>query len=201
MVLGYHVIFGAYGFWLPNDPRGSWSDYVGSWELFRFGAATKTNERHSLARKPHDRNLRLATKEALKYPPVQFSGVQARAIGDGFAAYVRTSGLTVWACSILPEHVHLVIARFRLMVEQVVIQLKGEATQQLLAEELHPFGHIRLPNGRPPKCWACGEWAPFLETPEDIVRAIDYVEKNPLKEGKPPQRWPFVTPFDASALV
>ena len=22
-VLAYHVIFGAYGFWLPNDPRGS----------------------------------------------------------------------------------------------------------------------------------------------------------------------------------
>jgi len=30
MVRGYHVIFGMYGFWLPNDPRGSWSDYVGS---------------------------------------------------------------------------------------------------------------------------------------------------------------------------
>jgi hypothetical protein len=28
MILGYHVIFGAYGFWLPNDPRGSWSDFV-----------------------------------------------------------------------------------------------------------------------------------------------------------------------------
>lgn len=25
MVIGYHVIFSTYGFWLPNDPRGSWS--------------------------------------------------------------------------------------------------------------------------------------------------------------------------------
>ena len=31
MILGFHVVFGAYGFWLPNDPRGSWSDFVGSW--------------------------------------------------------------------------------------------------------------------------------------------------------------------------
>ena len=25
MVLGYHIIRTAYGFWLPNDPWGSWS--------------------------------------------------------------------------------------------------------------------------------------------------------------------------------
>lgn len=49
MIVGYHIIFSAYGFWLPNDPRGSWSDFVGSWELFRYGPATKTTERRSLA--------------------------------------------------------------------------------------------------------------------------------------------------------
>ena len=37
MIIGYHSIFGMYGFWLPNDPRGSGSDYVASWELFRHG--------------------------------------------------------------------------------------------------------------------------------------------------------------------
>ncbi|MBM4093542.1 MAG: hypothetical protein FJ276_29660, partial [Planctomycetes bacterium] len=38
-VHGFDVIFGASGSWLPNDPRGSWSDFVGSWELWRFGPA------------------------------------------------------------------------------------------------------------------------------------------------------------------
>ena len=37
MVLASHVIIGMYGFWLPNDERGSWSDFVGSWEVLRFG--------------------------------------------------------------------------------------------------------------------------------------------------------------------
>src|SRR5438034_5148372 len=42
MVLASHGIFTAYGFWLPNDPRGSWSDFVRSWELFLAGGfATK----------------------------------------------------------------------------------------------------------------------------------------------------------------
>lgn len=54
MILASHVIFGTYGFWLPNDPRGSWSDFVGSWELARFGRATKVTTRRSLAREPHD---------------------------------------------------------------------------------------------------------------------------------------------------
>ena len=69
MIAGYHVIFGAYGFWLPNDPRGAWSNFVGSWELFRYGPATKTDETRSVAYRDHDRDLRLAAKRALKRPP------------------------------------------------------------------------------------------------------------------------------------
>src|SRR5438552_2695444 len=118
-VLAYHLIFSAYGFWLPNDPRGSWSDFVRAWELRRFGPATKTNERRSLARDPHDWRKRLAAKEALARDPVEFSGVQARAIARGFADYSRRCGLIVWACSILPSHVHLVVARHTCKIEQV----------------------------------------------------------------------------------
>jgi hypothetical protein len=58
-VLAYHGLFCAYGSWLPNDPRGSWSDFVASWELFRAGGpATKTLARHSLANVPHDAQAR-----------------------------------------------------------------------------------------------------------------------------------------------
>jgi REP element-mobilizing transposase RayT len=201
MILGYHVIFGAYGFWLPNDPRGSWSDFVGSWELWRYGPATKTLETHSLASREHDSGQRLAAKQALKYPPVTFTGIQARAIAQGFSEYVARSGLTVWACAILPDHVHLVIARSRLTVERVVIQLKGAATEQLVAETIHPFGDIVGSNGRRPKCFERGQWKVFLDSPEDIQRAIEYVENNPIKEGKKRQRWSFVRPLDAATLI
>src|SRR4051794_9249491 len=85
MIVGYHIIFGAYGFWLPNDPRGSWSDFVGSWDLFRYGPATKTDERRSLAYEEHNREQRLEAKNVLKYPAVEFTGLQARAVGRGFA--------------------------------------------------------------------------------------------------------------------
>ncbi len=201
MVLGYHVIFSAYSFWLPNDPRGSWSDFVGAWDLFRAGGkATTTTARRALHRDPHDRAKRLAAKQALAHPAVRFTGVQARAAARGFGEYVAKAQLPVWACAIMPHHVHMVTGRFRLDVEQVVIQLKAAATRRLIAEDLHPFAHLAEDGERPPKCWGRGEWSVFLDTPEDISRSIGYVENNPLKGGMPRQSWSFVTPFDAAPV-
>jgi REP element-mobilizing transposase RayT len=131
----------------------------------------------------------------LKYPAVKFSGIQARAVSRGFYDYIQRSGLTVWACTVLPEHVHMVLARHALKVEQLVIQLKGAATRQLLNESLHPLAEQGTGGKAVPKCWGRGEWKVFLNSEADILRSIDYVEKNPLKEGKPLQRWGFVTAY------
>src|SRR5688572_12435467 len=105
MILAHHVIFGAYGFWLPNDPRGSWSEFVGSYELYRYGAATKTNERRSVAHRPHDRELRLAAKTALQRPPVRFDAKQIKAVAAGIGNYVAKSNLAVYACAVMPDNV------------------------------------------------------------------------------------------------
>ena len=68
MVRWYHLIMTAYGFWLPNDPRGSWSDFVGSWDLYRYRPATKVNDYRSYAHDPHDRAKRLAARSGWPYP-------------------------------------------------------------------------------------------------------------------------------------
>jgi REP element-mobilizing transposase RayT len=197
MVHAYHVIFGMYGFWLPNDPRGSWSDFVRAWELRRFGPATKVTTRSSLANAPHDHALRLAAKQALQFPPVVLDDAQIASAARGFANSVEKSRLTIWACSILPEHVHLVIARCRYKVEQAVNLLKGEATKQLLTDNLHPLASHRDFRGRVPTPWAANCWKVFLNDEPHIDHAIAYVEDNPEKERppRPRQHWPFVTPF------
>jgi len=195
MVLASHLIFTAYGFWLPNDPRGSWSDFVGAWELRRFGPATKTTQRRSLAHDPHDRALRLAAKSALKRPPVILNGVQARAVAQGFTEAVVKHRLVVHACSIMPEHIHMVITRHRLKVETIANLLKGAATRKVAEEGLHPFADAPTKSGRFPKMWTRGEWKVFLDTPRDIVRAIRYVEDNPRREGKRSQSWKVVVPY------
>ncbi|QNN21706.1 hypothetical protein HED60_05295 [Planctomycetales bacterium ZRK34] len=188
MIRASHVIFTAYGFWLPNDPRGSWSDFVRKWELLRFGPATKTNIRRSVAGATHDRAQRSQAKEQLKFPPVHFTGKQALSIANGFRWAVEQSHYSVYACAILPDHVHMVIARHDYHVEQIVRRLKQAATMRLKSDGLSPHA------GSP---WARNGWKVFLNTDADIRRAIHYVNDNPAKEHKPPQQWAFVTPYTA----
>jgi hypothetical protein len=195
MVIAYHIIFGAYGFWLPNDPRGSWSTEVWANHLQPFGDATKVNTRQSLAAHPHDQSLRLGAKQHLQYPAVQFTPRQTRVIGDAFHQAAADLGLDVYACSIMPDHVHLVTGRYRNNVEYVAGFLKRAATRRLNEQEVHPLQGCRQANGRTPSPWVVGGWFVYLNSPPEVRSRIQYVEGNPAKAGLPPQSWPFVRPY------
>jgi REP element-mobilizing transposase RayT len=172
-----------------------WSDFVRCWELYWYGEATKVTTRASLARNPHDRALRAAQKSALRYDPVRFTPEQMQAVARGIARAVEESAYVIYACSILPEHVHMVVQRHRNRAEQIIGHFKARATQQLIAENLHPFQEQPLPDGTLPPAWGRRGWKVYLDSVDAILRAIDYVETNPTKQGLPRQRHPFVTPY------
>ena len=121
--------------------------------------------------------------------------VRLCAVGRGFQQGKQRCGLTIWACSILPEHVHLVIARHKYEVEKVANLLKGEATKQMRAEGLDPMAAIAPKSRRARSPWARNAWKVFLDSEDAIENAIRYVNDNPLKEGKRRQTWSFVDPF------
>ncbi len=195
-VHGIHLCWGTYGFWLPNDPRGSGSADVTAPHLRPFGPTTKVEERsRSRARQPHDRELRKAAKLALKRPAVVFDGLQGRAVARGFGEFLVAHGLTVWACAVLPDHVHLVVGPSPIRADELAARLKGAATERLKAEGLHPFGHLADETGDVPKCWQKGEWKVYLFDPAGVRGRIQYVEDNPLKEGKRKQTWSFVVTY------
>ena len=77
----------------------------------------------------------------------------------------------------------------------IVNRLKGGATRQLKEQGLHPLAGYARPGERYPHMWAKHEWKVYLDTEEAIENAIRYVEQNPIEEGKPAQRWRFITPF------
>ena len=197
MVLAYHLILSAYGFWLPNDQRGSWSEFVRAYELARFGPATKTDVRRSVAGRRFEPTRRVAMEAALAHPPVVFDGRQARAIAVGFADYVGRSMVPVHACAIMPDHVHLVVGRFRLPIERICEQLKGAATEQLNREGMHPFADVHYRNGRTPTPWARTDWWVYLGSAAGVRRSIRYVNENPVRAGLRPQRWSFVAPYES----
>ena len=196
MIHAYHVILPCYGFWLPNDPRGSWSEFVYSWELVKFGEATKSVDQRKLA-KLSDEELtqREAARRALRYPPVVLNGSQALSVANGFKSQAAKSGYSIWACAIMPEHTHLVIARHRYKVEQMAILLKGAATRQLMQDGNHPLAIFAKPGEAPPHLWAKKQWQVYLDGDEAIENAIAYVVDNPIREGKRRQVWRWVKPY------
>ena len=196
MVHGYHLILPMYGFWLPNDPRGSWSDFVRRWELVCFGDSNKTMERTEVGELSEAENAsRVSAKSALAYPTVSIDGEQVLTISRGFAKQCNKSNYTIWACAILPEHAHLIVARHTYNIEQVANLLKGAATSEMIKAGNHPLVEFANPGERPPRMWSAHEWAQYLDSEEAIDQAIRYVEENPEKEGKRRQSWSFVTPF------
>jgi REP element-mobilizing transposase RayT len=195
MVLGYHIILSAYGFWLPNDPRGSWSDTIRVYELLQFGPATKVNTTRSVAHTPHDRELRRAAKQALQHKPVRFTGIQARAIASGFAIASREHDYIIDALAILPDHAHLVLRAHPRHIDDIAKHLKAKATRQLSLESIHPFVDDPRADGTLPSPWARNHWSPFIDSPAYLRKAIDYVNDNPGRSGLKRQHWKCVVPI------
>lgn len=153
------------------------------------------NHRRSVARDPHDWQARRAAKQQLKYEPVVINGRQALCIAKGFAKAIRKNAYAVYACAIMPTHVHMVIARHRYKVEQVVNLLKGAATRQLTEDGLHPQARFADERGDMPSPWAQELRKVFCFKPGEVRGKIGYVEDNPEEAGLKRQEWSFVVPY------
>lgn len=186
-MIAFHLIVSAYGFWLPNDPRGSWSDFVGSWELLKFGPATKVNDDRNYAKDPHDVALRRAAKQALKYRAVRLNDDQREAIAAGFGVACEEGKYTCRACCIGYDHAHVVLEQHDRQITVIAGHLKARSTRSLTERGVHPFcGHIGKRGGLPTP-WSEGCWKVFIDTQEQLQMAIQYVQRHPKKEGLPEQ--------------
>ena len=187
-LLATHLIWGCYGFWLPNDPRGSWSKYVGSRLIYDAGGkATTVSTRRSLAKDPHDRERRQATKAALLDPPVRLSGGAAREVAHAIADAAAYRGVAVLALAVMPDHVHAVVGRSELSPFELIETFKSRATRRLNECELAP-----RPGKKP---WVRGGWNVMLCNDSEVERAVRYVEENPVRDGLRRQRWSCVEPW------
>ena len=190
MVIAHHLILTAYGWWLPNDPRGSTSRTVASDVIAELGELHQGRRRIQ----PPSATIREFYARAggvLKFPLLEFTPPDIRAIADGFAEAVSRHRYTCYACAIMPDHVHLIIRKHRDKAEQMI-------------ENLQEFGRLRLSGSalRAPDhpVWARSGWKVFLSHPDDVRRTIRYVRDNPLKRRMSPQQWGFITEYDGWPL-
>jgi hypothetical protein len=186
MVIGYHLIWTAYGTWLPNDLRGSGSQVVISRKLATLGAGHYGRKRVQ-PRRGKVREFYARAEPLLVYPVIRFDEAQRAAIGAALGDAMLGAPYTCWACAVLADHVHVVLRKHRHRAEEMIERLQEATRERLERQALVSSGH---------PAWTVGGWKVFLDSPRAVRRRVAYVEKNPEKEGLGRQAWPFVIAYD-----
>ena len=187
-VIGVHLILTLYGHWGVNDPRGSGSMDFYDQKFEPLGSIHHGRKRIQPAR-AELKEYHREHADLLNFPIFWLDDAKAQAVGGAIEEVIRERKYTCYACAICSNHVHLVIRTHR---DDALTMLAnfGEAIRTRLrlcfSNEISP--HHPVVSARPYKV--------FLYTPDEVRGRIDYVEANPMKEGKPRQSWSFVTVYD-----
>lgn len=186
MLIAHHLIMTAYGWWLPNDPRGSSSQEVRVEHIQGLGDLHYGRK----ALQPLSAELCAFYEQAqefLKHPLLTFSDEDRAHIAAAFAETVQSRRWTCYACALMPDHVHLLIRRHRDHAEEMMLLLQDASRQRLRLRDLRSSVH---------PVWGGPGWKVFQQSVEQVRRTIRYIEDNPVKIRQPRQRWEFVVPYD-----
>ena len=188
MLAGYHLIWTAYGWWLPSDPRGSMSRSVRSAAIAGLGELHYGRKRIQPAGRVV-REFQEASRGVLKYALFEFTPEEVHEIACAFADVIRKRSYTCYACAIMPDHIHILIRKHRDQAEAMIAALQDASREALRAkpQAARGFDH---------PVWGGPGWKVYLETIEDMERTVRYIELNPIKARLPPQVWPFVSVYD-----
>lgn len=186
MVVGYHLLWTAYGWWLPNDPRGSMSKEVLAPNLIDLG------ELHYGRKKIQPagwvlNEFRKAAALVLKHEILKFAPEEVVAIAAAFAKVVKDNSYTCYACAIMPDHIHLLIRKHRHQAEQMIANFQFESLNAVAHCGMRAMAH---------PVWGGPGWKVYLDSIGDMRRTVRYIELNPEKIGLPQQRYDFVTQYN-----
>jgi REP element-mobilizing transposase RayT len=191
LVIAHHLIWTAYGWWLPNDPRGSGSREIRSDILVELGPQHFGRKRVQ----PSGRDVRRFYDQAavlLTHPLLTFDAPAREAIAQAFGQTIEEQRYTCYACAIMPDHVHILIRKHKHDAEEMMEILKESSRLRLSASDQRHTDHPIWAGG--------GGWKVFLDHPDQVRRTIGYIDRNPLPLGLPQQQWPFVKVYDGWPL-
>src|SRR5207244_3440866 len=130
-VAGFHLIWTAYGWWLPNDPRGSSSHEIRVEKIAGLG------ELHH-GRKPVQPPVREIkefydlARNVLKHPLLTFENADIDLIAESFARVINERRYTCYACALMPDHVHVLIRKHRDHAETMIENLQNASREKLI---------------------------------------------------------------------
>lgn len=188
MILACHLVWTAYGWWFPNDPRGSWSKevWVPAIRGLRDDAGIIQRGRRDV--QPSAVQLREWLKKAqknLKYTPVVLD-TNARSIArNAINEQVALHDYTVPALAVRADHVHVIVERHDKHTFQRMVQaFKSVSTRALhkhfLLADLPARRDKENENSRnmvKNPIWSRGYWIRYLDNDKAITTAIAYVKR------------------------
>ena len=130
LVIGHHLIWAAYGWWLPNDLRGSMSRFVYSDVLRELGELHYGRKRIQ----PASRDIRAFYEDAgskLKHALMQFTQPEVDAIAAAFRGVINECRYTCYACVIMFDHVHVLIRKHRDFAEEMIFNFQEASRLRL----------------------------------------------------------------------
>jgi REP element-mobilizing transposase RayT len=186
MIAGYHLIWTAYGWWLPNDPRGSSSHEI---RVERIAELGELHRGRKLVQPPSRvvREFYEQAQQVLHHLLLTLDEQDFPLIAGSFGKVIREHGYTCYECAIMPDHVHMLIRKHRDWAETMI-----DFFQEASAKALRETGR------RPPEhpVWGGPGWKVYLNTRADMERVVQYIRQNPVKIGRPVQEWDFVQKYD-----
>lgn len=180
MIIAYHITFTTYGTWLPNDPRGSFSKQIFNQKLADI-APIKYGKQSDVPPKAQLNKFWNNASAKLKRQPFFINECSRKIIADSFEQTIEGLKLSVPACVIMNDHIHILILHTEYKIDYIVNKLKGTATKNLNLKE---------------SPWTAGYWKVFIDNIEILHSTIDYIKSNPISAGMPQQNWQFVKAID-----
>ena len=182
MILGIHLVWTCYGWWFPNDPRGSWSKDVWSPELRELGK-NAARGRRSVQPSGDKLNKYISTaQERLKHAPVELNGIMRRTAKTAIMRQARLNNYVIMALAVMPRHAHAVVLRHNHAQGRIVRGFKAVSSREIRKLLAASFTRRddRAENSATDKIpvWSRGYWARFLNTEPDIKAAVDYVKSH-----------------------
>jgi len=190
IVIAHHLVWTGYGWWLPNDPRGSTSRTIACDVIRELGELHYGRKKVQPA-SPVIREFYENAREVLKFDLIELLPPQIAAVAEAFSQCIADERYTCYACAIMPDHVHILIRKHKHAAEQMIALLQAASRNRLRELNLVPGDH---------PVWAGGGWKVFQDHPDDIRRTTRYIRNNPPRQRLPHQSWPFVKEYDGWPL-
>jgi REP element-mobilizing transposase RayT len=160
--IGYHLVFSAYGLWLPGDERGHWSD---AWDQ-ELGFI----EPHMLHEGDPVRKRMAEERQA--HPKVLLNPAMLAAVEDAIGMCRRQSDWRIAAASIESTHTHLLLTYTERDIDTTAKWLKDQTTKAVHRQTSHA-GPV----------WCKGRWRGFIFDPLKWRNTRLYIERHNERRG------------------